>query len=195
MVACMSLNAQTPLKDWVYEWFHPDSRHCSGYPGPDSSNVIGPPPGPPGHEPLTNQTYTIIDLTIGGNPCVDTSVIQNPDSVGIDNKPYLNDAEIVYINLILSHSNNQFDLRNKKIAFIAGSDGQGIMSKIDFFKKCFGDSIGSNRKPHVTMEVLNKKEKMESGGYDVLLKYKAFPYTYRLKRKVIRKLRIFGNAK
>lgn len=87
MVLCMSINAQAPFKDLVYEWFHPKNHHCSGVPGPDSSTVIGDPPGAPGHEPLTNHTYTVI-VRVGGNPC--------NDSIAFDDSIYFETQKEIY---------------------------------------------------------------------------------------------------
>ncbi len=94
---------------------------------------------------------------------------QRSDSLGIDNRPVLNNYEVKILNLLLEEKRDTFDFKNKKVAFITGSSGTRIVSKYEFFNNSVIPLIEKDLRPQIFMRQLTDKEKSKSGGYDVLV--------------------------
>jgi len=93
----------------------------------------------------------------------------NPDSLGMDIDPVLNDVEARYFNISLGQWRGDFNFREKKIGLFEGEGGKRLVTKQDYFigwgklhlEK--GD-FGSNQ-----IIILDEEEKVFSGGYDVIV--------------------------
>lgn len=113
---------------------------------------------------------------------------KNEDFIKTNTEEMLSPEEAELLNSLLKNSRGKFDFEGKKIAFITGSSGGRILSKMDFFNTCINPWLENNEKPQVFMVLLNDKEKMKSAGYDVLVLSWVKVFTQKYKRKVIKQL-------
>lgn len=101
----------------------------------------------------------------------DTKKVMNQlNSIGVDNNPLLNDYESAYINMILKKSRKGFDFKDKKVGFITGSSGKTISNKKNYFnmqKK----SLENKNVPcdNGILYIFDENQKKESGGYDAAI--------------------------
>lgn len=97
---------------------------------------------------------------------------QSLDSCGLDNKPNVNLKESAFLNYLKEKQRKDFDFKEKKVAFITGNAGGQIMSKKEYFdalKKY--EKIDTSNFNGSFMVILTEKERIKSGGYDVLISY------------------------
>ncbi len=93
----------------------------------------------------------------------------NPDSLGMDTDPLLNDVEARYFNIAVEQWRGGFDFKNKKIGLFEENGGKRLVTKQDYFNGWGklhlekGD-FGSNQ-----LILLNAVEKVSSGGYDAIV--------------------------
>lgn len=101
------------------------------------------------------------------------------NTLGLDGKIELNNAEIEYLSQFKTLDQKHISLSGLKVAFISGSGGSRLISKQDYF---------SYSKHHSSIIPLTEKEKIQSGGYDVLIsQYVKFqPKKYR--KRIIKTL-------
>lgn len=94
------------------------------------------------------------------------------NTLGLDGKIGLNNAEIDYLEGLFTFEGKQLSFDNLKVAFIAGSGGSRLISKEEYFENL---DISSS------IIQLSEKEKIKSGGYDVLItkSVKSQPKKYR----------------
>ncbi|MGQ7869397.1 hypothetical protein [Sunxiuqinia sp. sy24] len=97
------------------------------------------------------------------------SYAQSLDSLGIDNRPILNNYEVKLLNSLLEEQRDTFDFKNKKVAFITGSSGTKIISKSEYFNNSVIPWIEKDSSPQISMYQLTYEEKSKSGGYDILV--------------------------
>ncbi|MEZ4949877.1 MAG: hypothetical protein R2879_04385 [Saprospiraceae bacterium] len=98
-----------------------------------------------------------------------------------------NEAEL--LNNLLAESRDTFNFYNKKVAFISGNNGGSIVSKSDYFENLVNPWLEKGDTPQTFMVRLNDEEKIQSGGYDLLVLSWVKVFTPKRKRKVIRALR------
>ena len=93
-------------------------------------------------------------------------------TLGLDGNIKLNNAEIDYLNGLTTIDNKQLTFDSLKVAFISGSGGNHIISKEEYFQDLRISSY---------IIQLNEREKIKSGGYDVLITkwVKSQPKKYR----------------
>jgi hypothetical protein len=113
---------------------------------------------------------------------------QNFDNIGIDDNPNLNEDETKLLNSLLDEKRDDFDFKDKKVAFLTGSSGRTIMAKSDYFKNSVIPWIDDGSRPQISMIKLTKEEKEKSGGYDVLVLSWVKALTRRGQRKIIEEL-------
>ena|SRR5690554_3074894 len=115
---------------------------------------------------------------------------QNSDGVGTDDNPVLNPNEVELLNLLLGETRDGFDFKDKKVAFITGSNGGTLVSKTDYFKNSIGPWVEQDSKPQIFMVKLTEVEKTKSGGYDVLVLSWVKVFTPKTKKRIITQLGI-----
>lgn len=101
------------------------------------------------------------------------------DSLGVNDSPFLNMAELNLLNAQLANQRKEFDFTGKRVAFISGKNGSEIISKSSYF--------GNRRR--TGMMILSMEEKIQSGGFDALVFNSVILFTKRQKRKTLQKLR------
>lgn len=112
-------------------------------------------------------------------------VAQNLDSIGIDNSPFLNNAEVILLHSLLEKQRGSFGFTDKKVAFVTGSSGSMIKAKSDYFKNSVKPWVENQLEPQIFMVLLTEAEKQRSGGYDVLVLSWVKVLTDRRKRKIV----------
>ena len=110
------------------------------------------------------------------------------DSLGLDNSDYLNACEFSIVDSLLkANSQNNIDIKDKKIAFITGNR-LSINGKSDFFNHTVMPRIDSSTFLQIFTIPLNESEQELSGGYEVLLCCWVKIYSEKNKQKVIASL-------
>jgi hypothetical protein len=120
---------------------------------------------------------------------INLAVAQLPsnDSLGIDDKPYLNSKEIEFLEKsLLSSQRDTVKLGGKKLGFITGSSGNIVLAKSAFLKKQISYLRNNNSNRPIVYISFDQKSKEASGGYDGLISHVSKMYQ---KNKIIRKLR------
>jgi hypothetical protein len=118
---------------------------------------------------ISNKNGLVIFIFIA---CSSFLKSQSLDSCGIDNNPKVNLKEGTFLNYFLEKNRKDYDFRNKKTAFIGGNGGGRIIPKKEFF-----DTLKRYEKIDTSIfngsfiVLLTEKEKIKSGGYDVLITY------------------------
>ena len=100
----------------------------------------------------------------------------------------LTTKEAVLLNSILEKSGKTYDFKAKKVAFLTGSSGSRILSKLDFFNICINPWIDKLKIPNIDIVELTPEEKSKSGGYDILILSWVKNFSDKQKRKVIEEL-------
>lgn len=103
-------------------------------------------------------------------------------TLGLDGNIKLNNAEIDYFNQRFNEE-HLFDT-SQKIAFISGSGGSYLISKEDYFK----DINNGENEPSSYFIKLNNKEKIQSGGYEVLITKWVKTQSKNQRKKIIKSL-------
>lgn len=102
--------------------------------------------------------------------------------IGIDNSPYLNDAEVSFLNALYNVHNEDslsFDFSGKKVAFL--EDCWVLKGKKEYFEKYFrmSDELGRPILSGIVIFRLSKKKSKKIEGYDVVVSwYDKPPYLY-----------------
>ncbi len=113
---------------------------------------------------------------------------QNLSKCGIDNNPKLTQLESQYLNIYLNEKRNGFDFNDKKVIFITGSNGSQIGTKKEYF-----DDIKKwnekNSKIATGIVILTNEQKLESGGYDIILTYWVKVLTEKRKKKILAEIK------
>ncbi|MCK9562617.1 MAG: hypothetical protein M0R02_07845 [Bacteroidales bacterium] len=108
-------------------------------------------------------------------------------------EPNTNDDEMLstqeaeLLNSLLENSRDTFDFHGKKIAFITGSSGSCVLSKIDYFTN-IKPWMEAGDTPQIFMVELTGEEKNKSGGYDAFVLSWVKVFTDKRKKKVIEQL-------
>ena len=112
---------------------------------------------------------------------------QNLEECGIDDHLILTSSESEFLNkYMIDERSKNFDFSKKKIIFITGSRGREFGTKSKYFNDI--KKWNKNGKKIATHIIeLNEKEKIDSGGYDVIVTYWVKVLTKRSKRKIIKR--------
>lgn len=114
---------------------------------------------------------------------------QNLAECGIDNDPKLTQTESEFLNeYINDEQRNHIDLTNKKVIFITGPGASRIGTKTEYFDNIKKWQEKNDRIATWAVE-LSEKEKIRSGGYDVIVTYWVKVLTKRSQRTIIKKLK------
>lgn len=114
---------------------------------------------------------------------------QNLAECGIDNDPKLTQPESEFLNKYMNdEQRKRFDYTNKKVIFITGSGASKIGTKTEYFDNIKKWQEKSEKIATWTVE-LNEKEKIASGGYDVIVTYWVKLLTKRRQRLIIEEIK------
>lgn len=114
---------------------------------------------------------------------------QNLAECGIDNNPELTQVESEFLNEYMNDlQKKDFDFTGKKALFITGNTGKTKGTKSEYFNNIKewnkdGNKIGTS------VVKLNEYEKINSGGYDVIITYWVKHLSKRRKRIIINSLK------
>lgn len=81
----------------------------------------------------------------------------------------LTEQEVNLLDSLLLNKKSDFSFVSKKVAFISGHSATDIQNKYDFFKVHITSYLDKGLKPVITYRVLDKNEKLQSGGFDVIV--------------------------
>lgn len=109
---------------------------------------------------------------------------QNLSKCGIDNNPKLTKSESKYLNRYLNEKRNGFDFNDKKVIFITGNSGNRIGTKKEYFDY-IKEWNEKNSKVATGIDILTNEQKLESGGYDIILSYWVKVLTEKRKKKIL----------
>lgn len=139
---------------------------------------------------ITNRIILLISFALLNCKCVPhkrTEQVQVQNSnTNIDET--LNTQEAELLNSLLENSRDTFDFHGKKIAFITGSSGSHILSKVDYFNTCIDPWLSKGDSPQIFMVLLTSEEKDGSGGYDAFVLSWVKVFTDKQKSRIIEKL-------
>jgi|GEM_PF-868848 hypothetical protein len=92
-------------------------------------------------------------------------ILRSGDKMGVDDTSVLNEYEANYLNFVFKINPEDFNLTNKKIAFLTGSSGKAKGSKKEYFSGAIHPvAIGG-------LYIFNDAQKKASGGYDGAIAY------------------------
>ena len=118
------------------------------------------------------------------------SFAQELKSCGLNDDPVLTRIESEFLNEYMNDVQRKtIDFRNKKIIFVTGNSAQQAGTKSEYFeyiKKW--DEDGS--KVATSAVELDEQEKIDSGGYDLIVTYWTKILTKRRKRLIIREAKV-----
>ena len=110
---------------------------------------------------------------------------QDLNQCGMDNNPKLTRSESEFLNEYMNEEQrNEVDFTDKKVIFVTGSSGHKLGTKSDYFKNIKKWDENGNKIATWAIK-LNEKEKINSGGYDVIITYWVKLLTNRKKQKII----------
>ena len=109
---------------------------------------------------------------------------------GLDANPALTDEEAAFLNEYFSEQErNGFDFTGKKVLILAGPAATTLKSKDQFFKS-ITKRLEVSPLPIASQPYpLTREEKIQSGGYDVLLTlWNKVPFTAEKRQRIIRRI-------
>jgi hypothetical protein len=112
---------------------------------------------------------------------------QPVDSLGLDDNPQVTKYEAEYFNTEFKDQRNDFDFADKKIAFITGSAASKHQTKTIYFNDVKTRLKNGNGMTHSPI-FLTDKEKIKSGGYDVIITSWVKVLTDNRRRQIITEL-------
>jgi hypothetical protein len=87
----------------------------------------------------------------------------------LDSNPILTKLESEYFNNEFKNHNATIDFTKMKIGFFSGPSGDRIRSKKDYFDSVKNRLGGCNHASQDYIIALTNEEKIESGGYDLII--------------------------
>tara|TARA_R110000868_G_scaffold161517_2_gene392023 strand:+ start:244 stop:645 length:402 start_codon:yes stop_codon:yes gene_type:complete len=81
----------------------------------------------------------------------------------------LTEQEAHLLDSLLQNKKSDFSFVNKKVAFISGHSATNIQNKYDFFKIHINSYLDKGLNPIIKYRILDKNEKSQSGGFDVIV--------------------------
>ena len=108
------------------------------------------------------------DLTFRDIP---ENILESIDKMGLDNRSLLTELEGKYFNTLYQIPEKEFNLSDKKVAFITGRRGRKKSSKEKYFK-LEKERLNCNKTPNSgILYIFNATQKEENGGYDAAIVY------------------------
>ena len=112
---------------------------------------------------------------------------QSIDSIGIDNNPYINYQESIFLNSQLNSIRDTFDFKNKKVAYYLSL--VGYIHKLDYFKEAKQYSE-KGQTMSLQLIVLSASEKEMTNGFDVIIvSWHKFTITPKFRDTLIKELK------
>ncbi len=115
---------------------------------------------------------------------------QNVENEKEKSNDSLSPQETEILNEIFSESDPDFDFQNKRIAYVAGTTGNIILTKDEFFKKYMDPIVDDEKRNVCNLIILTESEKIESGGYDAVILTPAKLFTDKDRNEMIKMLKI-----
>jgi hypothetical protein len=114
------------------------------------------------------------------------SFSQNLDELGIDNNPNLTEAESIFLTDYMTYEQrDNFNFKNKKVIFVTGNSGEQLGTKSKYFDYIREWNKNGN-KIATWVVALKENEKVNSGGYDVIITYWVKMFTEKRKKKILK---------
>ena len=115
-----------------------------------------------------------------------------PDSLGMDDNPYLNDMEARYFNIQVLPYRGEFDFRGKKIGLFIEKNGKHMVSKKEYFDNWAREHLSAKDFGQNQLFILSAEEKEISKAFDAIIVSRSEKkITDKRKQQLIRKLRKF----
>lgn len=100
----------------------------------------------------------------------------------------LSESEAALLDTLLFTQRNNFEFKEKQVAFVTGSSASQLITKSQFFESLHKNSSTGKQIP-LRMVVLTVDEKSNSNGYDVIIfSWSKVVITNREKKKVLQQL-------
>jgi len=116
----------------------------------------------------------------------------NPDSLGLDDDPRLNDMEARYFNIQVQHYRGEFDFRGKKVGLFLENNGKHLLNKKEYFDNWAREHLKRKDFGRNQLFILSAEEKEKSNGFDaIIVSWSEKKITENRKKKLIKKLRNF----
>jgi hypothetical protein len=116
----------------------------------------------------------------------------NPDSLGHDDNPMLNEMEARYFNIQALHYRGEFDFSGKKVGLFMEKNGKHMVSKKEYFDNWAREHLNKKDFGQNQLFVLSKEEKELSNGFDAfIVSWSDKQITEKRKQHLVRKLRTF----
>lgn len=117
-----------------------------------------------------------------------TLLSQQLDSLGLGDNRILNRQEYTFLNSYLS-DRGDFDFKGKRVAFVAGTTGNVLITKKEFFDKFGHPPDEAVRKRNCSLIVLTPAEKDRAGGYDAIILTPVKVFTDKHKNRLLNQLK------
>ena|SRR5690554_11098 len=122
----------------------------------------------------------ILSLSISTN-----AFCQKLEDLGKNNNPNLTELESLFLNKYLSiEQKNGIEIKDKKVIFVTGSNGGTLSNKYNYFNQIKEWHKNESKIQTFVIE-LNEKDKINSGGYDIIIAYWVKVFTNKTKQKII----------
>lgn len=117
----------------------------------------------------------------------------NPDSLGLNDNPLLNDMEARYFNIQTLHYRGEFDFSSKKVGLFMEKNGKHMVSKKEYFDNWAREHLNKKDFGQNQLFVLSKEEKELSNGFDaIIVSWSDKKISEKRKQHLVRKLRTFS---
>ncbi len=114
------------------------------------------------------------------------SFSQNLDELGVDNDPNLTEAESKFLTDYMTYEQrDNFNFKNKKVIFVTGNSGEQLGTKSKYFDY-IRDWNKNGNKIATWVVALKENEKIDSGGFDVIVTYWVKMFTEKRKKKILK---------
>ncbi|WP_375562101.1 hypothetical protein ACE193_06010 [Bernardetia sp. OM2101] len=115
-----------------------------------------------------------------------TTFGQNLDECGNDDNPEFSQVESEFLNSYFSDQN--IDFTGKKVIFVTGSSGKDITTKSDYFNAIKEFDEGEH-KIATRVFYLNEQQKIDTGGYDIIITYWVkVVFSDKAKQKIVKRV-------
>jgi len=116
----------------------------------------------------------------------------NPDSLGHDDNPMLNEMEARYFNIQTLHYRGEFDFSGKKVGLFMEKNGKHMVRKKEYFDNWAREHLSKKDFGKNQLFILSEEEKELSQGFDaIIVSWSDKQITEKRKQHLVRKLRTF----
>ena len=110
-------------------------------------------------------------------------------NLGENDHPVLTESESLFLNEYMNNEQKKgIDLKDKKVIFVTGSNGGTLSDKQEYFHK-IKEWNNNDSKIQTFVIELDEKDKINSGGYDIIIAYWVKVFTDKAKQNIIKRVK------